>query len=155
MQYISKIYVYTYISIVYTHTHTHIPSIFFKDFIYLLLERGEGRGEREEQKHQCVRDTLICCLSHAPKWGPYPQPGMCPDWESNWQPFGSTFWPVLNPLSHTSQGTYMFCCDYFFLNEKRIGESSHMPAVCCSPLIQSSVPTSLLWDKAHLLLRQD
>ena len=28
-------------------------------------------------------------------------PGLCPDWESNWWPFGSQ--PVLNPLSHTSQ----------------------------------------------------
>ena len=26
-------------------------------------------------------DTLIGCVSHAPDWGP--QPGMCPDWESN------------------------------------------------------------------------
>ena len=29
-------------------------------------------------------------------------PGMCPDWESNRQPFGSQ--PALNPLSYTSQG---------------------------------------------------
>ena len=31
------------------------------------------------------------CLSCVPHWGPGPQPrlGMCPDWESNWQPFGS------------------------------------------------------------------
>ena len=29
-------------------------------------------------------------------------PGMCPDWESNPQPFGSQ--PTLNLLSYTSQG---------------------------------------------------
>ena len=29
------------------------------------------------------------CLSHAPYWGPGSKPGMSPDWESNWQPFGS------------------------------------------------------------------
>ena len=29
-------------------------------------------------------------------------PGMCPDQESNQQPFGSQ--PVLNPLNYTSQG---------------------------------------------------
>ena len=29
-------------------------------------------------------------------------PGMGPDWESNWQPF--VLQPTLNPLSHTSQG---------------------------------------------------
>ena len=30
--------------------------LFFKDFIYLPLERREGR-EKEGEKHQCVRDT--------------------------------------------------------------------------------------------------
>ena len=29
-------------------------------------------------------------------------PGMCPDWESKWQAFGSQ--PALNPLSCTGQG---------------------------------------------------
>ena len=29
------------------------------------------------------------CLSCAPYWGPAHNPGMCPDWESNRQPFGS------------------------------------------------------------------
>ena len=30
------------------------------------------------------------CLSYAPYWGPdlVQKPGMCPDWESNKQPFG-------------------------------------------------------------------
>ena len=51
-------------------------------------------GEREGEK-MCV------CLSHAPYWGPDPQP-RCPHWESNLQPFGSQ--PALNPLSYTSQG---------------------------------------------------
>ena len=41
-------------------------------------------GEREEQKHQsvvasCARPTGD--LAH--------NPGMCPDWESNWRLFGS------------------------------------------------------------------
>ena len=30
--------------------------------------------------------------------------GMCPDWESNWRPFGLQ--PVLNLLSYTSQGDF-------------------------------------------------
>ena len=29
------------------------------------------------------------CLLHAPNRGPSPHPGMCPDWESNRQPFCS------------------------------------------------------------------
>ena len=45
---------------------------FFKDFMYLFLERGEGKGEREGEKHQCV------VASHAPPtWGPGPQTQAC------------------------------------------------------------------------------
>ena len=35
-------------------------------------------------------------------------PGMCPDWESNWQPFGLQ--PALNPLSYTSPGELLLSC---------------------------------------------
>ena len=50
---------------------------FFKDFIYLFLERGKER-EREGEK-QCV------VASHVPPNGDLAgNPGMCPDWELNW-----------------------------------------------------------------------
>ena len=40
-------------------------------------------GEREGEKHQCV------VVSHIPSTGDLARnPGMCPDWELNWQPFG-------------------------------------------------------------------
>ena len=53
-----------------------------KDFIYLFLDRGE-RKERG-------RETSMCgCPSRVPYWGPGPQLGMCPDWESSWWHFGS------------------------------------------------------------------
>ena len=39
-----------------------------KDFIYLFLERWERR-EEEGEKHLCVRDILIGCLSQALNWG--------------------------------------------------------------------------------------
>ena len=71
--------------------------IFFQDFIYLFLERG--KGERKRGKHQCVVASHVAStedLAH--------NPGMCPDREWNWQPFGSQ--PALNPLSHTSQGSF-------------------------------------------------
>ena len=48
---------------------------FFKDFIHLFLERGEGK-EKE-------RKTLIGYLSHALKWGLALNPDLCPDWELN------------------------------------------------------------------------
>ena len=50
---------------------------------YLFIFR-EGKGGREGEKHQCVvasgalpTGDLAC------------NPGMCPRWELNWQPFGS------------------------------------------------------------------
>ena len=52
-----------------------------KDFIYLLLERGEGR-EKETKMSTCG------CLSYAGATGDLARsPGLCPDWELNWQPF--------------------------------------------------------------------
>ena len=55
---------------------------FFKDFIYLILERGKGK-EKQGDKHQCV------VASHVPPIGDLAHnPGMFPDWESNQQPFG-------------------------------------------------------------------
>ena len=43
----------------------------------------EGKGRREGEKHQCV------VASHTPPTGDLAHnPGMCPDWESNQQPFG-------------------------------------------------------------------
>ena len=50
---------------------------FFKDFIYLFLEKGRN-GEREGEKHPCV------VASHTSPAGYLARtPGMCPDWESN------------------------------------------------------------------------
>ena len=55
----------------------------FKDFIYLFLDRGEGR-EKEGEKHPCV------VASRAPPTGHLARnPDTCPDWESNQRPFGS------------------------------------------------------------------
>ena len=69
-------------------------------YIYLMIlfifkERGR-EGEGEGEKHQCVVAScalLTGDLTH--------NPGMCPDWESNQQRFGSQ---AGNPLSHTNQG---------------------------------------------------
>ena len=48
----------------------------FRDFIYLLLERGEERKKGRETS-LCKR-YMIGCLSHAPNWGPGLQPKHVP-----------------------------------------------------------------------------
>ena len=54
-------------------------SHFLKKILFIFRER-----EREGEKHQCV------AASHTPPTGDLARsPGMCPDWESNWRPFGS------------------------------------------------------------------
>ena len=59
---------------------------FFKGFIYLFLERGEGR-EKERERNIDVQEIHWSVAFHMPPTGD-PNPGMCPDWESNQQPFG-------------------------------------------------------------------
>ena len=50
---------------------------FLKDFLYLFLEKREGK-EKQGEKHQCV------VASHVGPTGDVAHnPGMCPDWESN------------------------------------------------------------------------
>ena len=41
-----------------------------KIYIYLFIFRARGgEAEREGEKHQCARDTLIGCLLNVPNWG--------------------------------------------------------------------------------------
>ena len=80
-----NIYMYTYLGQVYVVKGTDFVSretsgwksrfsIHCNNF-YLFIFRERGReGEREGEKHWCVRDTSIGCLSNAPSWGPGPQP---------------------------------------------------------------------------------
>ena len=58
---------------------------YFRFDLFIFRERGR-EGEREGEKHWCVRETSIGCLSRAPNQAPGPQPRL-----------------ALNPLSHTSQ----------------------------------------------------
>ena len=75
---------------------------FFKFFIYLLLEREEGKGKEREGNTEVQEKHRLVALRMRPTGHLVCNPGMCPDWELNQRPFGSE--AVLNPLSHTSQG---------------------------------------------------
>ena len=69
----------------------HLGSIFQDIYFFLLFKilfiqfQRKGKGERKRG-----RKTSMCgCLSHNPHWGLAHNPSICPDWESNWQPFDS------------------------------------------------------------------
>ena len=54
---------------------------FFKYFIYLFLERGEG-SEKERERN--MQEIYRLVASHRTPNGDLAcNPGMCPDWESN------------------------------------------------------------------------
>ena len=65
-------------------------------FIYLFLEMGGGGRKRERNI------SMLGCLLCTPGQGPGHNPSMCPDQESNRQPFA--LWDSTQPLSHASQG---------------------------------------------------
>ena len=60
---------------------------FFLDFIYLFLERGKRREKvRERNIDVQEKHPLVASCMH-PDEGQTQNSGMCPDWESNQQPF--------------------------------------------------------------------
>ena len=44
----------------------------------LFFRKRRREGEREGEKHQCERETLISCLLHNPNWGLNLQPRHVP-----------------------------------------------------------------------------
>ena len=63
--------------------------------------------KNKREKHRCVRDTWISCLSHTPDrtWPTTQACALTGNWTSNLL----VYRPALNPLRHTSQG-----CDSFY-----------------------------------------
>ena len=78
-----------------------IYCFFKKDFMYLFLERGEGR-EKEGEKHPCARDTSRSYLLHTPNWGPGPHYRPMPWLGIEPVTFQFAGQSVLNPLRHTA-----------------------------------------------------
>ena len=115
-------------------------------FIYLFTFRERGREEeREGEKHQCV------VASCTPPTGDLAHnPGMCPDWELNWQPFGlqastqstephqpgleaycfNLLFPLNNILRHLSSHSFNRLCsvpthEYHYANQFHIYRCLH------------------------------
>ena len=99
---------------------------FLKDFIYLFLERGK-EGERGE-KHQCA------VASWAPPNGDLARnPGMCPDWESNWQPFDSQAGTQSTEPHQPGQNFFfLFSIKFYLLMRGIERERGREREICCS-----------------------
>ena len=61
------------------------------------MEKG-GKEGKEISMYSVLSNNPTGDLAH--------NPGICPNWEWNQQPFGLHL--VLNPLSHTSQASWYF-----------------------------------------------
>ena len=81
----------THLFLILTSPHLRACSLilFFLRFYLFIFREREREGEREGEKHRCVRDTSIGCHSQQPNGDLAHNPGVCPDWELNRQPFGS------------------------------------------------------------------
>ena len=75
--------------ILFPHINLMTSGFVLKDFIYLLLERGERR-EKERERNSNVLEIHQSVISCTPPAGDLAHnPGMCPDWELNQRLFGS------------------------------------------------------------------
>ena len=61
-----------------------VQNLFFLRFYLFIYREREGR-----EKEQEGNINVWLPLTHPPMGVLACNPGMCPDWESNWQPFGS------------------------------------------------------------------
>ena len=80
-----------------------VKSFLKQDFIYLFLEREDGREKREVQKHQCERKASIDCLLRVPQLGTEPTTKAC-DLARNRTGDSLLCGMIPNQLSHTGKG---------------------------------------------------
>ena len=103
----------------------------FKDFIYLFIFRERGReGGREGEKHQHARETSIRNINvwlplTGSQLGTWPAPQACALTGTQTGDL-SVCRPVLNPLSHTSQG-------YVLLLERKREDRELLPLAQNNP----------------------
>ena len=80
-------------------------SHYFKNILFI-FRANEGAGEREGNKHPCMNETSISCLSHIPSQGPSHNLGMCLDQKSNWWRFG--LWDDTQPIEQHQSGPFEY-----------------------------------------------
>ena len=116
--------------------------LFIYLFIYLCLDAGR-EGEREGEKHQCV------VASHVPPSGDLAcNPGTCPDWKSNQQPFGSQ----VGTQSTEPHQPELFI---YFQREGKGGRETSISVASCTPptgnLARNPCPD---WQTGDLLVHR-
>ena len=90
--------------------------LFLKRFYVFIFREGKGRRKRGRnidvwETHQSV----ACCMP--PAGDPASNPGMCPDWELNRQPFVSQAGPQsIEPHQSGLKYTYFFSRFFFLIN---------------------------------------
>ena len=107
---------------------------FFKDIIYLLLERGEGK-DKEGEKHQCVVTSRMPPTEDLAR-----NPGMCPDWDSKERPFGSQAGTQSTEPQQPGWGTrslettQKICPNHIYANQSLMGHFTyfylHVEVIC-------------------------
>ena len=102
---------------------------FLRSYIFIFRERGK-RG-RKREKHQCVVASHVSPTGHLAC-----DPSMCPDWESNRQPFGSQ---AGTQTTEPHQPGQIFSCDVTEVSLKRLREL----ALCLMPFIEFLRQTSV------------
>ena len=108
--------------------------LFFKDFIYLFLQRGEGR-EKERETH-----ISVCLPLVHPLLATWPATQACA-LAGNQIGHLLVQKPELNSLSHTSQGWFISILDHFNFESKPICAChwrNHICSSCrkiCSPCV--------------------
>ena len=111
------------------------PSILFSKFLNILFIYSQREGERDGEKHQCVRETLIRIASCTrPTQGPNRQPRHVP-WPGiepatfYFAGWCSTNWPMsvrgsfhsfLNPLHHSTKTVFVKVTNDFHIAKKNV-----------------------------------
>ena len=81
-------------------------------FIYLFLERGEGREKERKRNIYVGEKHWMGCLSHIPTWSATQECALTKNWTGDLAVCGM----VPHLLSHTSQGsTRLFCVGLYVI----------------------------------------
>ena len=120
---------------------------FFEDLINLFFREWGRERERQGEKHQCV------VASHTPSTRDLAHnPGMCPDWGLNRQPFGSQASAQSTEPHQPGPGILVFKCrPSRWGNLKSKLRSTRQPGSCSKHFIPLSPHTST-WRLSGLYL---